>query len=714
MHRLRRYVLVLGLVGCLLTAALSLGSSEVRAQTGPPSIASFTADQGEITVPGSTYVRATADQSVYNTGYEIHIIDEDTGDSVATCGSADTCARQIWAGWSDNKEARPRRMHAEIRRMSDGGAVSTSGQVTVDVRRHDFQLQAAADASSITTPDSTHVRAGVDQSLYNTGYEIHIVPEDGQGSEAVCGNSDSCARSVWAGWSDNGNTGPRRFHAEVRHASNGHVAASSEQVTVTTHPHDFDLQFSADDASIRVPGSTHVRARTDVNLYNTGYEIRIIDLDDENSTNVCGNSDSCSKSVYAPWSVNANPTSRTFKAEVKHISNGHVAETSEPVAVARRRFLFDVSLDFSTEEEPGGATAHRAKATTNQDLYGTLYELKIRTVGGSEVCSTPQGTQCGPRTVSVGGVYRATVEDSQGRIFGASPHYTLTPDGPREERIDDLDLALLASMFGSAEDICTKLLPYPGPHLMEPPSSLSDEYRACETARGAGKTGIDLLRAIVAGGTAYGALHFLRHEAERVSPAPGTGTSEDSEAPRPVPGPVLSDVQDLAGNLMDRQPQLTQAQADTIARQCMWLGDRLGLNSYRKCRNTPIFSAGADVAEATDHDLDSLAKVPAWFSLNYRPSADNPAGRTWYTNDPACAGGAAGQSCHEYPWFATEQGGGNAVPRPRLRLIDGAQNSSHGTRYGAFTVACLGSESGRQFLGAPTPPDLGIPTYRIC
>jgi hypothetical protein len=140
-----------------------------------------------------------------------------------------------------------------------------------------------------------------------------------------------------------------------------------------------------------------------------------------------------------------------------------------------------------------------------------------------------------------------------------------------------------------------------------------------------------------------------------------------------------------------------------------------GTDPYEECSTKPIFMSGrSDVPEATQHDTEALVSNPAWVRLNYRPAAQNPSSRTWYSSDPACLAAAPGQNCDEYPFFATEQGGGTAVPRPSLKAIDGLQNQNQGRLYGSFLTVCA-VESGDEFLAVPVPASAPtVPTLAIC
>ena len=327
--------------------------------------------------------------------------------------------------------------------------------------------------------------------------------------------------------------------------------------------------------------------------------------------------------------------------------------------------------------------------------------------------------QCGPTAVAVGRTYRAVVDNGT-HVAGESGAFTLTPDGPRSEVINDIDLAHLAELYASATAACAALAEYPGSHVMQPASSLSDQYRLCVQGANAGMTTREVLRHVatgVGGAAALGALWYLRSQAQREMPAPDTPTvPEDAPAPRPVPLPLLSHTQDLAGTLMADNPALSQKAADEVAHECLFRVGRMAVNAEHECSGLPIFASGNDVPEATNHDLEALNEPygPAWVRLNYRPASETPGSRKWYLSKPECAQIEVGDECDEYPFWATMQGGSFGVPQPHLKPIDADDNGNQGGLYGNFVVICH-MNSGDAFLGIPLAPELGIPTQtRVC
>jgi len=691
-------------------AAVSVGlhGGPAAADPTPPALVSFTADDAVITTPGSTVLRASADRELSNSGYVIAIVDDDGESSDSTCDFS-PCPKRVSANWSDNSKApRERHFHAEIRELGSGAVVSRL-DATIEIQPHDFQLDISADDPSITAPDSTVVRASLEEDLSNTGYQIHIIDDDGESSDRTCDFSP-CPKQVTATWTDNANPRPRHFHAEVRHISNGHVAAVSNPVTVTIEPYDFDLEIAPDASSITVPDSTVVRATVNGDLNNTGYRIHIVDDDGESSDSTCDFSP-CPKLVTAPWSVNPNPTARHFHAEVRSFVTGHLAATSDQITVVRRRFIFDVDLD--TEEQAEGGW--RATATTNHDVYNTGYQLKIKQTGGNDICSVGSGTTCGPRTLTVGNTYRAVVEDFNGHVAGQSAAWTLTDDGPVEEKAGDVDLAALALAL-EGTDLCTRvgLAPYKT-EVVPPATSGGDQWELCVNLVQAGKGTLAILAAIAAMEGGQATINWLVSDALKEAPPPETEPdADDATAPRPVPPPFLPDVEKLAQTLTQTQ-DVPQDIADDVANQCLFLHWRAGQSGKNDCRTLPIFASGNDVPEATIHDLEALASSPFWVSLNYRHRSETPGDREWMNSEAECLDRVPGvTSCDEYPFWATMQGGPFAVKRPHLKLISSADNRDQGLRYGNFVQSCH-MNTGDAFLGIPLAPQLGVPTQtRIC
>ena len=442
-------------------------------------------------------------------------------------------------------------------------------------------------------------------------------------------------------------------------------------------------------------------------LYSTGLAARIIDADTGTTLASCSSGTSCSYSFSVPWSQNESPAARHFVAKIVHQSSGSVQQES-PLMVPIRRYRFGIALAFSAPQSSGSSVIYTATATTGRSVTGTGYSIRIRRSDGTVVTSCSAGSTC-TATLPAGASYRATVENAAGEN-ATTPTYTLGPDEIVEEQLDDVDLVLLAGLYPSSDAICTAMVFYPHrTHLMEPPSSLSDQQRVCLAAVQEGKTAQAVLRALVAAGGA-GVLHHLLREAEEPATDSGDPPPPPRKPPVPVPPPVLPLRDSLAKDLMDLNPDLTQYQADKLARNCQWRLAKLALNGRRECVRKRIFATGADVAEATEHDIEALAITPVHVKLTYVPGAARPFGR-WASG--RCPEQQPGQNCDEFPFYATAENGPESVPPTHLKAISGVDNQLQGSRFSTFRSVCNMSQ-GDEFWVIPLEPELNIPTLPIC
>jgi hypothetical protein len=578
----------------------------------------------------------------------------------------------------------------------------------------------AAEKTEVTIPEPIRLTATANRHLYGSGYTVVILDQDGAavGNPNPCSNAAACVGTGnGTTWANNPDPQPQTFHAELR-GPGGSVVATSNYVTVNVRKFMWEIVSVVPTPQSKVvPGTIHFASTVNRSVYNTGYRIYMYDEDDPSSPAICGGGTECGKNFVRQWRDNVSPKPGRVRVEVRRPS-GDLASPSVQAQATFRRFMFTVDLSFSTQTNTNGTVTHKATGMTaaaDPSLYGTPYQIKIKKADGTQLCSAPQVGCTAP--VNVGQTYRAVVEDSAGRNFGDSGAWTLTADGPRQDVVDDVDLAHLAALFPTSEAVCNALTEYPGSHFMEPPSSLSDQYRICVIATNAGKSKLEVLRDVatgVGGAAALGALWYLQREGVRPSPAPGTpSTPEEARAPRPVPLPLVPQVNRLADTLVQQNP-ISQPIADELAWQCQWLTAPLALNANRECAGQPVFVSGADVPTATEHDLRALAHWPAWVGLNYRPAAETPGARAWYLSQPECASLASGEGCDEYPFWASMQGGPFAVKRPHLEPIDADDNTNQGGLYGNFVTICH-MNTGDAFLGVPLPPELGIPTQtRVC
>lgn len=321
--------------------------------------------------------------------------------------------------------------------------------------------------------------------------------------------------------------------------------------------------------------------------------------------------------------------------------------------------------------------------------------------------------------VGPGGV---AVSSPQPLVVPASAGVTIHDVGDQLDA--DALTALLVSGGVTLQQVCDETLFFPAPHTLQPPSSLSDATRTCETGVASGASLRDVLNAIISiGGVSVVAAIAIATVGDGTHPAaapPWVGTPEGPQTPRPVPLPLPNSVwkiTDAAGRFAT-QNQMDPQTAAVAVQQCMaYVANAFaGLDPYDQCSKSQIFMPGQlDAQQATQHDTEALAQNPAWVQLNYRAGANNPSPRGWYSSDPICVtANQAGLDCDEFPYYATLQGGGLAVPRPSLKGVDPTQNRLLGTRYNSFLADCKVNE-GDPFLVIPIPPTAPtVPTLEVC
>ena len=283
--------------------------------------------------------------------------------------------------------------------------------------------------------------------------------------------------------------------------------------------------------------------------------------------------------------------------------------------------------------------------------------------------------------------------------------------------------ALLVSGGVTLQQVCDETLFFPAPYALQPPSSLSDATRTCEAGVAAGASMGSVLAAIVSiGGLSVVTAIAIATVGDGTHPAaapPWVGTTDGPQTPRPVPPSLPNSVWKItnAAGRFATENQMDPATAQVAVQQCMaYVANAYaGLDPYDQCSKSQIFMPGQlDTPEPTQHDIEALAQNPTWVQLNYRARANNPSPEGWYASDPICLAKQSGQQCDEFPFYASEQGGSLAVPRPSLKAVDGTQNGTQGTRYRSFLADCKVNE-GDPFLVIPIPPTAAtVPTLEVC
>lgn len=422
----------------------------------------------------------------------------------------------------------------------------------------------------------------------------------------------------------------------------------------------------------------------------------------------------------------ANPPTRTFGITL--YTDRNVPYGERTLVVNERRLHFGLEGDF--DWSPGlfhvAVSGSLGNTTLDTVIYQNNIEVRRCNVYWSH-CEAP---------VTSGAIYYAAVKDPNGNLYGITPSYRATSSTTGvKETADQIDLVRLGALFAGTSDVCTLLVTFPyGSHLAG--SSESDQQLACEAGVANRVSMTALLQAIALSGTGTTAvLWWIEHQQtiQVLSPDWPTTPWPDAQVPpiADLPQVWQGAVINLADHYMlQANGTLAQAAAATIAAACLWNASRItdGLDA---CRTLPVFVTGSDVAEASDHDIRAIAGHPEWVKLNYEygtgKTAETYQDRYWFRRQDDClVEHDEDESCDEYPFWASEQGGSLARPLlPHLEYIDTNDNRNQGLKYANFVTYCglrtgtpqtgANSTGGTPFLVVPIASGLGIPSYtRLC
>jgi hypothetical protein len=189
-----------------------------------------------------------------------------------------------------------------------------------------------------------------------------------------------------------------------------------------------------------------------------------------------------------------------------------------------------------------------------------------------------------------------------------------------------------------------------------------------------------------------------------------------------TPQPSQAEIEEVTYEYVQNNSKATQTkdELEVAARTCLEKMLSLRLTpavSIANCIKLPIFFSGSDVPTATEHDERALEENPRWLLLNYESRAEKRAkgvSPKWYEGKGGCEKPKPeGDSCDEYPFYSSEQGGPEAEVYPSIEWVNAIDNETQGRRYGNFVVACKLTK-GALFAGVPLKPSLSIPTFFLC
>ncbi|MBT0774319.1 hypothetical protein KIH74_35585 [Kineosporia sp. J2-2] len=254
--------------------------------------------------------------------------------------------------------------------------------------------------------------------------------------------------------------------------------------------------------------------------------------------------------------------------------------------------------------------------------------------------------------------------------------------------------ALLGTL--PVDDLCVSLNEMPGATHYRG-LSVSDQYQDCITLIKPGTTSADLVTLLLAWDSGEGIIRYIFGQEFPLPSKPprggsaGGGNTGGGQSTPPTKRQQVENGYDLARvieSVRASVPSLPSTTVEIVARACV---KEMSLirEEFAKCATTPIFVTANEAREATRHDISALSVRdghPEWAKLNYLTKPKNP---QWYAREPECAGKRSrAWHCDEFPFWSTLQGGGDAHPRPSLRIIKGADNIVQGNRLGSFIRRC--------------------------
>lgn len=568
--------------------------------------------------------------------------------------------------------------------------------------------------SSLKTGESATLTATANQSVSGT-QQIKIYRADGSHQKS-CSYASVCTLTI------SYSTTPRTYIAYV--AGQGaaspppDIVATSETVTVSPEP--WILTLSTDKTVLSTGEAATVTATANQNATST---LNILIYNNVTGQHV----KSCSVALTCSFTTSVGVAPRSFRA----YAAPWASQAPPAGAMGSSNIVYVTRAPWSVALAPDQQGV--LTATVSQSVSGGPYLTQIYdTTTNTRIKSCSTGTVCQASSWNSQHEYVAYVGSTSTTAPPAVYAAVSTGWGDVEGlSIDQLTIALAAFPLS---ELCLYVGAAPGTNV--PNSSLNAEAAICAEASMAGKTVAQFLADLAAAGYGTAVVWWTLHQltgpegtilAPDLAPEPnplGAGTSLPPATLPPVWG-----IDDLVIDVMELELNSGNDEASVRVGMisCVWYvsaAPSFGSDPAQDCRTRPIFLSGSDVASATTHDIEALTGNAAWAQLNYERGATKP-GQGWYSSLYPCVTPApSGMSCDEYPFFASEQGGGASTPLPSLKYIDSAENSRQGGKYGNFVVAChlaTGtpgpsglSTGGDAFLAIPISPSLNIETFRLC
>lgn len=751
-----------------LVAAATLGDPLAAEAADPPVAGSITSNATAVAPPETFQLTGTASGAVdgFSSTYWMRIYDVTGGahNLVKICASGSSCTATVQAAWNWNDNPVPRAYRIEV-------GPSASSTVAVDVTRTSFSPQISANPTSIRAGDSTEVTGTIALPLAGSPYWMRIV-EVGVSTRKNCTTGSTCASVETSSLSLNDNPQPKSYKLTVGRSDGSGYIWESTPVTVDVQRTEFNPILVAGSYNVSVGRSIELTGTIARTIDNTGYWMRIVDLDRGTRKN-CTAGTTCTVSEAVGWSDNANPQLRRYKLTVGRSDGAGYIWESPIITVNIMPVWFGVDIGATeTAPDTNGNKRWTLTATADRTIDTTGYWLRLQNAAGSAITNCTAGTTCEQTNVGAGRYRAVVVKSSTGQIFGKSFLIDLTSSGAVVLGDGYVDFVEAAGNWSSVEEFCIDVAAF-GSHTTG--ASVSDQWlQTCSSgnfttveaamlsllATPQGRTVLATVIVLAGAVTTVAWQNATQAGTEpTATPTPEPSPTPTAAPPSPPPTPTSpvpatdgfginykgleQDLIDKNGSALDQQIQAAGAAVSvksavsTIARECIARVQLAG-SGAESCDDLPIFASGFDVSQATQWDMTALGDRiipgvpphPEWALLDYTRTERSP--HYWKYAYPeteafaysgfamSCKGADSDDSgCHEFPFLSTTQGGEqpSVLQRPFLKIINqSAHNGPQGSRLNGFYSSC--GIQAAEAAGQPTrfivTPQMVLPTLRLC
>jgi hypothetical protein len=317
-------------------------SGEIKVDIAQTQLHPTLSGPSEVTVPDHITLHPDAGRSgLPSSMFSMSVVGGSSLDSARFLGSCDTptsCDIDVPLSWGDNYGLGPRHFWTEL----DGpGGPFYSDELTVDVKKTPIQVSLQGPAS-VVVPNQIPLRVTTDPSLPSSFYTMSILSGDSlQNARLVASCPDgpsSCQTQIPLGWSDQNQTGPRHYWAELDGPGGPFY---SDELTVKVRPYIWNIVLAT--TTPRDDGNGNqvmdVTATADATVPSPSFELVIY-----NGSQIVAN---CQDATTC--TASGVPANGQYRAVVEAFAKEWGADSYDTLIVAKLENMFANSLDVCTE-----------------------------------------------------------------------------------------------------------------------------------------------------------------------------------------------------------------------------------------------------------------------------------------------------------------------------------------------------------------------------